>query len=631
MNYLLDALHEDLNKVIKKPFIENEEINLPDDVKSRDSWIKFLRRNQSLLVDLFYGQFKSTLYCPDESCRNISSTYDQFLSISLPIVAYVNPYTIECFFIFYDMSIKTLGLEIPFTTNCTVMAFRNKISALLNIHPFSFVIAKLDSMICFDYIVDSNSLLRNNSNEKKRILLIQINPEYFYSEDNNYFLKEKKFKNQNFSKKADDTLNSKIVDQIFSEDYEENDEGQTKEDICYYSFNGIKSKQNDLVKINFDHNYGFNSFINIVLFVKCYSDGSLSTSNRNRVIYPRMIFLNKEFSCKDIHFIIFQYFLPILKDFNNKINTKYKDNQELTEEDLFNEFFKDISTNRKLDTVEIQNKMNFPYRIRIKNRDPGTYYNCIHCNEKYCNDCLLPFSETITLNDLLQRFPKNNNLDLDNTYLYLKENQRQSSIRNRDFSLEITFLSKYQKSLKTLDEYNRVTNFPVKSLSSKVVNIYDCFKNFSKLEILKEHNEWYCGSCKNHTKAKKKMDIYKLPDVLILQLKRFDKNTKICSLIDFPIYNLDLTNCVKNNSSESSIYDLFAVCNHEGNLEGGHYYAYCKNFVNGEWFEFNDSSVKKIQEEKLVTSSAYIMLYRRKNLETLLNLKDLYIKPFEEY
>jgi len=44
---------------------------------------------------------------------------------------------------------------------------------------------------------------------------------------------------------------------------------------------------------------------------------------------------------------------------------------------------------------------------------------------------------------------------------------------------------------------------------------------FAKEEKLKENNEWYCNKCKEHQLAFKKMDIYKAPNYLCFQLKRF--------------------------------------------------------------------------------------------------------------
>lgn len=85
VNYLLDLLHEDLNRVTKKPIIEmSEELNRPDDVVAKEYWDAFTARNKSIIVDLMYGQLKSTVKC--HVCKNISTAFDPFLSIQLPIV-----------------------------------------------------------------------------------------------------------------------------------------------------------------------------------------------------------------------------------------------------------------------------------------------------------------------------------------------------------------------------------------------------------------------------------------------------------------------------------------------------------------------------------------------------------------
>ena len=99
MNYILDLIHEDLNLVTKKPYIEmNEQPNRADEIVAKEFWDGFIARNKSIIVDLMYGQLKSTVTCL--TCRNLSVTFDPYLMISLPItrqftlkLGYV-PYTI---------------------------------------------------------------------------------------------------------------------------------------------------------------------------------------------------------------------------------------------------------------------------------------------------------------------------------------------------------------------------------------------------------------------------------------------------------------------------------------------------------------------------------------------------------
>lgn len=48
-------------------------------------------------------------------------------------------------------------------------------------------------------------------------------------------------------------------------------------------------------------------------------------------------------------------------------------------------------------------------------------------------------------------------------------------------------------------------------------------------------------------------------------------------------------------------------------MGGGHYTAYAKNFKDGKWYKYDDSSVQRIEESKVRTSSAYMLFYRLRN------------------
>jgi len=121
---------------------------------------------------------------------------------------------------------------------------------------------------------------------------------------------------------------------------------------------------------------------------------------------------------------------------------------------------------------------------------------------------------------------------------------------------------------------------------------------------------------------KKKMDIWTSPDVLILHLKRFQfvagqymvLRDKINEIVDFPIEGLDLSEYVRGPKFADAppIYDLYAVSHHMGGLGGGHYTATCKNFLNQQWYNFNDSSVSMTEPSSAVASTAYVLFYRRR-------------------
>lgn len=114
------------------------------------------------------------------------------------------------------------------------------------------------------------------------------------------------------------------------------------------------------------------------------------------------------------------------------------------------------------------------------------------------------------------------------------------------------------------------------------------------------------------------MEVYKSPEFLVMHLKRFShqrssffSSKKITDQIDFPVEGLDLRPYILSGQ-ENLIYDLYAISNHFGSLNGGHYTAYCKNSIDRRWYEFDDSNVSKIDPSSAVTKAAYVLFYRRR-------------------
>jgi ubiquitin C-terminal hydrolase len=92
-------MHEDLNRVVKKPYVELQDSEgRPDEDVSQEHWNAFLARNRSIIVDLMYGQLKSTVRCL--TCQRISITFDPFLTLALPIA---RPFKLSLDFIPYEV------------------------------------------------------------------------------------------------------------------------------------------------------------------------------------------------------------------------------------------------------------------------------------------------------------------------------------------------------------------------------------------------------------------------------------------------------------------------------------------------------------------------------------------------
>jgi len=71
----------------------------------------------------------------------------------------------------------------------------------------------------------------------------------------------------------------------------------------------------------------------------------------------------------------------------------------------------------------------------------------------------------------------------------------------------------------------------------------------------------------------------------------------------------------EKKKKSSCIYDLFGVVNHSGSVNFGHYTANCKNWKDGKWYNFNDSFVSEVSEKDIVSRSAYLLFYERKNAD----------------
>ena len=114
---------------------------------------------------------------------------------------------------------------------------------------------------------------------------------------------------------------------------------------------------------------------------------------------------------------------------------------------------------------------------------------------------------------------------------------------------------------------------------------------------------------------------------MIIQLKRFAQRhtktqvqnveyttiyqEKIDCPVHFPLTDLDVRPYVLTQQREEKevLYDLFGVSNHYGNLNGGHYTAYVRNFLSKKWYCMNDSLCEEISADQVVSPAAYLLFF----------------------
>ena len=144
-------------------------------------------------------------------------------------------------------------------------------------------------------------------------------------------------------------------------------------------------------------------------------------------------------------------------------------------------------------------------------------------------------------------------------------------------------------------------------------NLIDCFNLYIEHEKMCGDNAWYNDKTKQKEDVIKKIQFWSLPNVLIVTLKRFNKMTfrKNNCLVDIPLEILNLYDYVVGYQKENYLYELYGICNHSGNVMGGHYTANIR--TNNGWYHFNDRFVTKITDEtKIVTPMAYCLFFRKK-------------------
>lgn len=148
--------------------------------------------------------------------------------------------------------------------------------------------------------------------------------------------------------------------------------------------------------------------------------------------------------------------------------------------------------------------------------------------------------------------------------------------------------------------------------NNKNVDLLDCFNLYVEGEII---DNVFVESTNTNVQAKKKIQFWNFPNILVIVFKRFNShNQKNQQVIQFPLDNLDLSSYVIGYNKDSFHYDLYGICNHSGNVFGGHYTSFIKN-ANGNWYHYNDNQVNKIDENVLISPKAYCLFYRKKTIE----------------
>ena len=516
MNFFIDYLNEDLNGTTQKPYIEldSKKEDESDEECSKRFWESNLTRNDSVITDLFCGQYKSTIVCPD--CGNINITFDPFNTLTLSLVNKSNESDkanedyeyIDEFHIFYVPKysirkpvriiikniIKNANLDELFKAlgNKRDFIYKDLINELFYI--------KISNSKLVDFIEDISEIEDHTD-------------DFIFSYDVLDELENIKipiyFKNSEFPRVVSGTedmtleeLRKKIYLNIRKYIYsplvsieEQKDKDTLSQEIQNYLHN-MNIKDDKIIQMIEDEYK--------TLFNPENKDEKIKNNINNFLNdIPFNIYLQEKNSDKKIVIIDKNNFFKISEELSNLLGiNSFEDtfSEKLSLLDNY-EIYVDFNTNSKyINNKEMKLNSCLVYKTDFKN---------VKIKKKKNNKNISTSNHsTITLGDCLKNFSKEEKLEAGNEWYCPK-------------------CKKHTLATKKMELY----------YLPKILII--CFKRF-----MRESYRWR-------------------------------KNEQ---LVDFPINNLNMGDYMIGPDKDHSKYNLFAVSQHYGSTAFGHYTAVCKNF-----------------------------------------------------
>lgn len=656
--FLLDGLHEDLNRIVKKPYVEApdwEGGGLKEMIAfAHKQWEIYKMRNDSVIVDLFQGQYRSTLVCP--TCKKVSIKFDPFMYLTLPIP---NRKSIIRKVVFIGLNRPPTEAEVRLTGEMSIGTLKKKLADWFGVSDSKLLIAcdvfhKSFYRVYHDFD-PANEIAANDVTyiyelpkpiepiipaSRSRSLLNH------YSGPNIQSLEEANSPPEQAEDQAIIPLFSITASNQNKNSYTSYTSARRESFGQPFFITVPKDKLNDVKTIEEVVMQAYSSLATDPLALRKYLD-SAELENEDEAAKDES---NKEGD-------------DVAQDWDMVEETKVTvlDNEDDLAEDTVAEISdagetvrivpdkrsNEASSSTLQEAPKAESKKAFSLHF-VVNREDQTPTTLKPDDYEKHGEELNKRADRLGLSDVegqgssakaREQWP----LIYTGGALVCvwKEEAKEEFFKDNEDSWSIpteTFIDPELES----ERSSTAKKF------KKMITIEDCLNEFTKEEQLGESDPWYCPNCKEFKQATKKFDLWKVPDILVVHLKRFSggriSRDKIDSLIDFPIDGLDLTDRVEGAKSvqqiheeegeegdklmesigsldanddavesDAPLYDLYAVDNHFGGLGGGHYTAYAKHPETEQWHYFDDSSVRPVQDPNDTKSSAaYLLFYRRR-------------------
>ncbi|XP_059520726.1 ubiquitin carboxyl-terminal hydrolase 4 isoform X2 [Myotis daubentonii] len=527
--FLLDGLHEDLNRVKKKPYLELQDANgRPDAVVAKEAWENHRLRNDSVIVDTFHGLFKSTLVCPE--CAKVSVTFDPFCYLTLPLPLKKDR-VMEVFLV-------------PADPRCRPVQYRVTVPLMGAVSDLCEALSRLSGVAAENMVVTD-------------------------------------VYNHRFHKifQMDEGLNHIMP----------------RDDIFVYEVCSTCAEGSECVTLP-------------VYFRERKSRPSSPSSGAVLYGQPLLLSVPKhtltleslyQAVCERISRYIKQ---PLPEEVGSSplepgaCNGSRGSCEGEDEEEM--EHLEEGKEQLSEPEGSWEDELGSDRGETTQRKSPGR-----PCPQRLFTFSLVNAYGTADINSLAT----------DGKLLKLSSR----STLAIDWDAEARSLYYDEQESEAFEKH--VSMLQPQKKKRTAMALRDCIELFTTMETLGEHDPWYCPNCKRHQQATKKFDLWSLPKILVVHLKRFSYSRywrdKLDTVVEFPVRGLNMSEFVCDPSARPYVYDLIAVSNHYGAMGVGHYTAHAKNKLNGKWYYFDDSNVSLASEDQIVTKAAYVLFYQRRDDE----------------
>uniref|UniRef100_A0AAR2M089 ubiquitinyl hydrolase 1 n=1 Tax=Pygocentrus nattereri TaxID=42514 RepID=A0AAR2M089_PYGNA len=605
MAFLLDGLHEDLNRIQNKPYTETVDSDgRQDEVVAEEAWQRHKMRNDSFIVDLFQGQYKSKLVCP--VCSKVSITFDPFLYLPVPLPQ--KQKVLSVFYFAKEPHKKPVKFLVSVSKeNSSTAEVLESISRSVRVKPENLRLAEVVKNRLGRIFLPSHSLDRVSSTDmlfcfevlskeliKEKVVLLKVHQRLQVPS----IPIPKCAACQKPPVSDDEKL--KRCTRCYRVGYC----NQTCQRTHWPNHKALCRPNSENVGLPF-----------------------LISVPESRLTYARLTQLLEGYSRYSVN--VFRP--PLQSGRTSPENSLFRSDQPPLTGTVPEGSGPEEEALSASSTEDTQAQASFVSGPESETGqasansagDSDTFSTPVVPGYQQPSECSYGSASQFYIS-LLDISGKEQKLeDKGDAVLEVPE----------DCTLELVWknnerLKEYVLVRSKELEFDEDQGSASETARAGHFTLEQCLNLFTKPEVLAPEEAWYCPKCQQHREASKQLLLWRLPNVLIIQLKRFSFRSfiwrdKINDMVDFPVRNFDLSKfCIgqKEDVQQPPIYDLYAVINHYGGMIGGHYTAYARlpNDKNSQrsdvgWRLFDDSTVTTVEESQVVTRYAYVLFYRRRN------------------